>query len=52
MDSLVVERVTDRGDMDDFTKTVLSTEEVERSVTHVALNTVKDTSVTLPPRSP
>ena len=45
MDRLVVARVTDR---DDFTKTVLSSDGVERSITHVALNTVKDTAVTLP----
>ena len=49
MDSLVVARVTDRDDLDNFTKTVLSAEGIERSVTHVALNTVKDISVTLPP---
>ena len=49
MDSLVVARVTDRDDLDNFTKTVLSVEGIERSVTHVALNTVKDMSVTLPP---
>ncbi len=49
MDSLVVARVTDRDDLDNFTKTVLSVEGIERSVTHVALNTVKDISVTLPP---
>ena len=48
MDSLVVARVTDRDDLDDFTKTVLSSDGVERSITHVALNTVKDTAVTLP----
>ena len=49
MDSLVVARVADRDDLDNFTKTVLSAEGIERSVTHVALNTVKDISVTLPP---
>ena len=49
MDSLVVARMTDRDDLDNFTKTVLSVEGIERSVTHVALNTVKDISVTLPP---
>ncbi len=50
MDSLVLARVTDRDDLDDFTKTVLSSEGVERSVTSVVLNTVKETSVTLPPK--
>ncbi|MBS72584.1 MAG: AsnC family transcriptional regulator [Thermoplasmata archaeon] len=48
MDSLVFARVKDRDDLDDFTKTVLSTEGVERSTTHVVLNTVKETGVTLP----
>ena len=49
MDSLVFARVTDRDDLDDFTKTVLSTEGVSRSTTHVVLNTVKEIAVTLPP---
>ena len=35
--------------LDDFTKTVLSTEGVSRSTTHVVLNTVKEIAVTLPP---
>ena len=50
MDSLVFARVTDRDDLDDFTKTVLSTEGVSRSTTHVVLNTVKEICVTLPPK--
>jgi|TARA_B100002003_G_C13961817_1_gene465858 DNA-binding Lrp family transcriptional regulator len=50
MDSLVFARVTDRDDLDDFTKTVLSTDGVSRSTTHVVLNTVKEISVTLPPK--
>ena len=49
MDSLVFARVRDRDDLDDFTKTVLSTDGVARSTTHVVLNTVKEISVTLPP---
>jgi DNA-binding Lrp family transcriptional regulator len=48
MDSLVFARVSDRDDLDDFTKTVLSTEGVERSTTMVVLNTVKEQSVKLP----
>lgn len=48
MDSLVFARVCDRDDLDDFTKTVLSTEGVERSTTMVVLNTVKEQGVTLP----
>ena len=48
MDSLVFARVSDRDDLDDFTKTVLSTEGVERSTTMVVLNTVKEQSVNLP----
>jgi len=48
MDSLVFARVSDRDDLDDFTKTVLSTEGVERSTTMVVLNTVKEQGVKLP----
>ncbi len=50
VDSLVFARVQDRDDLDDFTKTVLSTDGVERSTTMVVLNTVKDSGVTLPPQ--
>ena len=49
MDSLIIVRVQDREDLNDFTKTVLSSEGVVRSVTHVVLNTVKDDTVRLPP---
>lgn len=48
MDCLVFARVSDRDDLDDFTKTVLSTEGVERSTTMVVLNTVKEQGVKLP----
>ncbi|MBT4058913.1 MAG: Lrp/AsnC family transcriptional regulator [Euryarchaeota archaeon] len=48
MDSLVFARVKDRDDLDNFTKTVLSTEGVERSETMVVLNTVKESGVSLP----
>jgi DNA-binding Lrp family transcriptional regulator len=48
MDSLVFARVSDRDDLDNFTKTVLSTEGVERSTTMVVLNTVKEQGVKLP----
>jgi len=49
MDSLIIVRVQDREDLNDFTKTVLSSEGVVRSVTHVVLNTVKEDGVRLPP---
>ena len=49
MDSLIIVRVQDREDLNDFTKTVLSSEGVVRSVTHVVLNTVKEDTVRLPP---
>ncbi len=48
VDSLIVARMRDREDLDDFTKTVLSTEGVERSITHVVLNTVKENLATIP----
>lgn len=49
LDSLVFARVQDRDDLNDFTKTVLSTPGVTRSTTMVVLNTVKECGTTLPP---
>ncbi len=51
LDSLVFARVRDRDDLNDFTKTVLSTPGVTRSTTMVVLNTVKECGTTLPPNS-
>lgn len=49
LDSLIFARVQDRDDLNDFTKTVLSTPGVTRSTTMVVLNTVKECGTTLPP---
>ena len=40
-DSMVLARVRDRAHLDDLSKTVLSSEGIIRTVTHVVLNTVK-----------
>ena len=48
VDSLAIARMRDREDLDDFTKTVLSSDGVERSITHVVLNTVKEDHTSLP----
>ncbi len=47
-DSMVIARARDRHDLNDFTKTVLSLDGIERSVTHLVLNTVKESNVGLP----
>lgn len=47
-DSMVLARVKDRAHLDDLSKTVLSSEGIMRTVTHVVLNTVKQNSVELP----
>lgn len=41
-DSLVVGRFKDRLDLNDFIKNLLSQENVDRSVTHIVLNVVKE----------
>lgn len=41
-DSMVLARVQDRKDLDDLTKTVFTMEGVQRSITQVVLNTVKE----------
>ena len=47
-DSMVLARVRDRADLDDLSKTILSSEGIIRTVTHVVLNTVKQNGVQLP----
>ena len=47
-DSMVLARVKDRADLDDLTKTVFTLDGITRSYTHVVLNTVKESGVTLP----
>jgi DNA-binding Lrp family transcriptional regulator len=47
-DSMVLARARDRGDLDDLSKSVMSIEGIERSVTHLVLNTVKE----IPPSVP
>tara|TARA_B100001996_G_scaffold88792_1_gene65851 strand:+ start:1728 stop:2171 length:444 start_codon:yes stop_codon:yes gene_type:complete len=47
-DSMVLARVRDRAHLDDLSKTVLSSEGILRTVTHVVLNTVKQDGVGLP----
>ena len=48
IDSMVLARVLDRAQLDDLSKTVLSSEGIIRTVTHVVLNTVKQNGVGLP----
>ena len=48
VDSLVIARMQDREDLDDFTKTALSSDGIERSNTHVVLNIVKEDHTSLP----
>lgn len=47
-DSFVVAKVRDTDDLNDLTKGVLTSEGIERSLTHVVLNTVKETAINLP----
>ena len=47
-DSFVVAKVQDTEDLNDLTKGVLTSEGIERSLTHVVLNTVKETTIKLP----
>ena len=47
-DSFVVAKVRDTADLNDLTKGVLTSEGIERSLTHVVLNTVKETVINLP----
>ena len=47
-DSMVLARVRNRAHLDDLSKTVLSSEGIIRTVTHVVLNTVTQNGVQLP----
>ncbi len=47
-DSMILARAKDREDLDKLSKNVLSIEGVERSVTHLVLNTVKEVPSSLP----
>jgi len=47
-DSMVLARAKDRDDLDDLSKSVMSAEGIERSVTHLVLHTVKETAPSLP----
>ena len=47
-DSMVLARVRDRAHLDDLSKTVLSSDGIIRTVTHVVLNTVKQNGIQLP----
>ena len=47
-DSMVLARVRDRSHLDNLSKTVLSSDGILRTVTHVVLNTVKQEGVRLP----
>ena len=48
LDSMVIARAKNRNDLDDLSKNVLSIDGVERSITHLVLNTVKEKTATLP----
>ena len=47
-DSMVIARAKNRKDLDDLSKNVLSIDGVERSITHLVLNTVKERTASLP----
>ena len=47
VDSMILARLRDRRDLDHFTKNVLTMEGIERSFTHVVLNTVREDDVVL-----
>jgi DNA-binding Lrp family transcriptional regulator len=47
-DSFVIAKVQNTEDLNDLTKGVLTSEGIERSLTHVVLNTVKETTIALP----
>ena len=47
-DSMLIARARDRSDLDELSKNVMSVDGVERSVTHLGLNTVKESSAVLP----
>ena len=45
---MVLARAKERDDLDDLIKRVASMEGIERSVTHLVLNTVKEMPASLP----
>ena len=47
-DSMVIARAKNRKDLDNLSKNVLSIDGVERSITHLVLNTVKEKTASLP----
>ena len=47
-DSMVIAKAKNRKDLDDLSKNVLSIDGVERSITHLVLNTVKERTASLP----
>ena len=47
-DSFVIAKVQNTDDLNDLTKGVLTSKGIERSLTHVVLNTVKETVIGLP----
>ncbi|MAD56122.1 MAG: AsnC family transcriptional regulator [Euryarchaeota archaeon] len=47
-DSMVIARAKNRKDLDDLSKNVLSIDGVERSITHLVLNTVKEKTASIP----
>ena len=47
-DSMIIARARDRRDLDNLSKNVISIDGVESSVTHLVLNTVKESSTVLP----
>ena len=47
-DSMVIARAKNRKDLDDLSKNVLSIDGVERSITQLVLNTVKEKTASLP----
>ena len=47
-DSMLLARGKDRGDLDDLIKNVLSMSGIERSVTHLVLNSVKEMPPSIP----
>lgn len=47
-DSMIIARASDRSDLDDLSKNLLSMDGVVRSVTHLVLNSVKESPTSFP----
>ena len=45
---MIIARASDRNDLDDLSKNLLSIDGVKRSVTHLVLNTVKESLTSFP----